>query len=306
MNQKTFDDLLQKSRNQAPAVLFGGDLQGNTDTYLKPTNLNSQEEVPAPPKPLFREEGATVDLDKRMMMVLQPQVPRDPELEALNSYFNQRRVDSFVAGQSNQIISERLQKQAEITATQAVRDEMDRRAGIRRQVLDMTGLTPAQIDQQLVAESFAGINPRTMDMRERQVQDAVARFYNIQNIPAPATEATTNPVAATIPTIAAETQFDVETETEPEVNVEQAEVAVPARQFTTSAGVMSARELADFIISNAVIADETVDSRTGRLLSANTLKQRGLSTLRRIVEDYLIRRSSAGGGGGGGVGNPRL
>ena len=182
MNQKTFDDLLQKSRNQATKILFGGDLQGNTDTYLKPNDLNSQEKVPPPPKALFFENGATNELDNRMNMLLQPQVPRNPELEALNSYFNQQRVEDFARGSLNQVVSERLQKQAEMNAFNIMRDEMDRRTGIRRQVLDATGLTPSQIDQQLVAESLAGINPRTMDMRERQVQDAVDRFFNIQNI----------------------------------------------------------------------------------------------------------------------------
>jgi hypothetical protein len=64
---------------------------------------------------------------------------------------------------------------------------MDRRAGIRRAVLERTGLTPGQIQQQLVAEGIAGINPKTFDMREQQISDAVALYYNINNIPQPVT-----------------------------------------------------------------------------------------------------------------------
>jgi hypothetical protein len=306
MNQKTFDDLLQKSRNQASAVLFSGELQGNTDTYLKAQpQLASQDEVPPPPKPLFCEPGASVELDNRMNMLLQPQVPRDPELEALNSYFNQRRVDEFARGQAHHIVGEAVQKQAEIAASQFMRDEMDRRAGIRRQVLDMTGLTPAQIDQQMVAESFAGINPRTMDMRERQVQDAVARFYSIQNIPAPVTEQTTNPIPATTPTgVVAGEAPRMEGEPMPELEADEEMEVSP--EMPSGIDRMTTADLVKFIIANRVIADETTNSRTRDLLSKNSLKQKGKAILRRVVEEYFIRRSSAGGGGGGGVGNPAL
>jgi len=307
MNQKTFDDLLQKSRNQMSAVLFSGELQGTTDTYLKvQPQLASQDEVPAPPKPLFCEEGASVELDKRMNMLLQPQVPRDPELESLNSYFNQRRVDEFARGQANHVVGEAVQKQAEVAASQFMRDEMDRRAGIRRQVLDMTGLTPAQIDQQMVAESFAGINPRTMDMRERQVQDAVARFYSIQNIPAPVTEQTTNPIPATTPTGVAggEAPRAEEEEEMPELEADEEMEVSP--EIPSGIDRMTTADLVDFIIANRVIADETTNTRTRDLLSKNSLKQKGKAILRRVVEEYFIRRSSAGGGGGGGVGNPAL
>jgi hypothetical protein len=334
MNQKTFDDLLQSSRNQFSKTLFSGELQGNTDTYLKPTDLNSQDRVPPPPKPLFCEEGATVDLDKRMNMLLQPQVPRNPELEALNSYFNQQRVESFARGQTAQMVSETIQKQAEVRASQFVRDEMDRRAGIRRQVLDMTGLTPAQISEQMVAESFAGINPRTMDMRERQVQDAVARFYAIQNIPTPATEVSTNPVPATISTESADT-FKPE-----DIMPEEADEAMPglepltAEEMGTVASdpaVMARRRkkydpdirelpssidaiarvpkfvLTSLIINTGIRTPETTNRRTGELKSAETLDGMPVEELRRIVEDAIIQRASAGGGGGGGgVGNPAL
>lgn len=325
MNQQTFDDLLQKSRNQATKTLFGGDLQGNTDTYLKPTNLNSQDEVPPPPKAIFREEGATNELDNRMNMLLQPQVPRDPELEALNSYFNQRRVDDFARGSLNQIVGERLQKQAEQNASQIMRDEMDRRAGIRRQVLDMTGLTPAQIDQQLVAESFAGINPRTMDMRERQVQDAVARFYAIQNIPAPATEASINPVPATIPTIAGDTQREdgqtamIDEDVLPPASTAAPPTIAPARQANYDPDVrelpntmdavdsLGKKALISLIINNRIAREDTINMRTGEIKSADTLNSIPLALLRIIVGDEVSRRFGAGGGGGGGaVGNPTL
>lgn len=311
MNQKTFDDLIQKSRNQASATLFGGDLQDNTDTYLKvQPQLASQDSVPPPPKALFCENGASVELDNRMNILLQPQVPRDPELEALNSYFNQRRVNDFARGQANHVVGEAVQKQAELVASQTMRDEMDRRAGIRRQVLDMTGLTPAQIDQQMVAEAFAGINPRTMDMRERQVQDAVDRFYMIRNIPAPMTQPTTNPVPATTPSDATlipapESAPMPEMEEEVDDLLEADMEAEPSPDMPAGIDRMSSADLVEFIIANRVIAEETTNSRTGELLSRNSLKQRGKAILRRVVEDFLIRRMSAGGGGGG-VGNPAL
>lgn len=336
MNQLTFDNLLQKSRNQASAILFGGDLQGNTDTYLKAQpQLASQESVPPPPKAIFREEGATIELDNRMNMLLKPQVPRNPELEALNSYFNQRRVDTFARGQSNQIVGELIQKQAELKASQAIRDEMDRRAGIRRQVLDMTGLTPAQIDQQLVAESFAGINPRTMDMRERQVEDAVARFYSIQNIPVPVMNPTTNPVPATIPTeVAAELAGDISPKPEDGEDDEMpglipdeegrpastlagdpapasARIAVDPDlrelpQSIEAVATLPKRTLISLIFNLQIQSELTTNMRTGAVKSASTLAGLDIGMLRSVVEDEIIRRGSAGGGGGGGVGNPAL
>lgn len=334
MNQKTFDDLLQKSRNQASATLFGGDLQLNTDTYLKPNDLNSQEKVPPPPKAIFCEEGATNDLDNRMNMLLQPQVPRNAELEALNSYFNQQRIETFAQGSINQVVSERLQKQAEMNATNIMRDEMDRRAGIRRQVLDMTGLTPAQIDQQLVAESFAGINPRTMDMRERQVQDAVARFYAIQNIPAPAIAPSLNPVPATIPTLAAEELAGMKPEDmgedeeaqPPLVGVEDQETlslltdprAAPRRpaqrkydpeirdlpQSIEVVATLPKFALTSLIINNG-IATPLTTKRGGGMKSVETLDGIPIAELREVVEDAVIEKFGlGGGGGGGGVRNP--
>jgi hypothetical protein len=260
-------------------------------------------------------------------MTLQPQVPRNPELEALNSYFNQQRVESFARGQTAQIVSETIQKQAEIQASQFVRDEMDRRAGIRRQVLDMTGLTPAQIDQQLVAESFAGINPRTMDMRERQVQDAVARFYAIQNIPVPATEVSTNPVPATIPTEVAESVIpatfteagdamtagftaDMGTIAPPQSAPRPANYDPDIRQLPMSIDAVQSlgkKALISLIINNRIASEATLNMRTGEIKSAETLMGVPLPVLRIIVEDEVSRRFGVGGGGGGGgVGNPAL
>jgi hypothetical protein len=185
----TFDELFKQmsQRRQAPAVLFGGDLQDNTTLSFKPQKY---EETPVDQKEpnIFREYGASVtERDDRMFMIPQPQVPANPELEALNEYFNQRRIDQFARSSSGSMVSEIIQKQAEQTASAIVRDEMDRRAGIRRAVLERTGLTPGQIQQQLVAEGIAGINPKTFDMREQQIQDAVNRYYNINNIPVPIT-----------------------------------------------------------------------------------------------------------------------
>jgi hypothetical protein len=133
--------------------------------------------------------------------MVQPQVPRNPEQEALNEYFSRQRIKQFSTGQANFLVQEQLSKQAELLANQLVREEVDRRAGIRRAVLEATGLTPAQIQTQMANEGLAGINPRLIDIRERQVQDAVNLFYNQNNIPVPVTtpfEPSTN-IAPTVP-----------------------------------------------------------------------------------------------------------
>jgi hypothetical protein len=187
----------------------------------------------------------------------------------------------------------------------------------------MTGLTPAQIDQQLVAESFAGINPRTMDMRERQVQDAVARFYAIQNIPVPATEASTNPVPATIPTEVAESVIPAtfteagEGMTAPPPTIASPDI-VPRpsnydpdiRQLPMSIDAvqpLGKKALISLIINNRIASEATLNMRTGEIKSAETLMGIPLPLLRIIVEDEVSRRFGVGGGGGGGgVGNPAL
>lgn len=201
--QMTFDELLkqmvQTQRKQPSAVLYGGDLQDNTTLSY---SEQKYEETPVSNKSknIFNTYGSSItDRDDRMFMTLQPQVPANPELEALNDYFNQRRLEQFARSSSAMVVGETIQKQAEQTASAVVRDEMDRRAGIRRAVLERTGLTPAQIQQQLVAESVAGVNTRALDMREQQIQDAVNLYYNINNIPQPVTTPSANPVPSTVP-----------------------------------------------------------------------------------------------------------
>jgi hypothetical protein len=102
-------------------------------------------------------------------------------------------------------ISEQMAKQAELVANNVIRDEMDRRAGIRRSVLEATGFTPGQIEQEMAADALGGVNRNVLDIRDRQVQDAVNLYYNINNIPLPITTpgGTQTAVAATVPTEAA-------------------------------------------------------------------------------------------------------
>jgi hypothetical protein len=291
MNQQTFDKLVQKSRQQSPLVLYEGSLQLNTDQYLRPTNLNSQTKIAPAPPAIFCENGATVELDKRMFSVLQPQVPSNPELEALNSYFNQKRVNDFARGQAKLITEEVIRKQGEDFVSQAVKDEIDRRAGIRRQVLDLTGLTPAQIDQQLVAESLAGINPRTLDMRNTQITDAVNRFYNLAGFPVPQTQQVTSGVPATIPTIASPAVRVVEEAVEEAVVAPQLREAPPAPPMARPRA-MNRQELVDFIIAKDIRTDETL-RRDGRLKASETIMALGLVVLNRIVDDYFVRINSA-------------
>jgi hypothetical protein len=192
---------IQASRNKAMPTLYLGDLMMNTDQYFMPNDLHNQSNVPAPPPKIFRNYGATAEVDRREFAMVQPQVPRNPEQEALNEYFSRERVKQFATGQSGFLVQEQLSKQAELLANQLVRDEVDRRAGIRRAVLEATGLTPAQIQTQMASEGLAGINPRLIDIRERQVQDAVNLYYNQNNIPVPVTtpfEPSTN-IAPTVP-----------------------------------------------------------------------------------------------------------
>lgn len=192
---------IQASRNFPMPTLYLGGLQDNNDQYFSPNNLHNQDDVPRAPPKLFRNYGATAEIDNRPFASLGLQVPRNPEQEALNEYFNQERIKKFASGQSNLLISEQLAKQSELLANQFVKDEIDRRAGIRRSVLEATGLTPAQIQSQMASEGLAGVNPRLIDMRDRQVQDAVNLFYNQNNIPVPITtlaEPSTN-IAPTIP-----------------------------------------------------------------------------------------------------------
>jgi hypothetical protein len=192
---------IQESRNKAMPTLYLGALQMNTDQYFMPNDLHNQDFIPAPPPKIFKDYGATVEIDRREYAMVQPQVPRNPEQEALNEYFSRQRVKQFATGQAGFLVQEQLTKQAELLANQLVRDEVDRRSGIRKAVLEATGLTPAQIQQQMATEGLAGINPRLIDIRERQVQDAVNLYYNQNNIPVPITtpfEPSTN-IAPTVP-----------------------------------------------------------------------------------------------------------
>jgi len=192
---------IQASRNVANPTLYLGGLQLNYDQYFSANDLHNQNMVPRAPAKIFTNYGATAEIDNRPFASLGLQVPRNPEQEALNEYFNQERVRKFAKGQSSFLISEQLAKQSELLANQFVADEMDRRAGIRRAVLEATGLTPAQVQQQIATETLAGINPRLVDVRDRQVQDAVNLYYNQNNIPLPVTtlaEPTTN-MAPTVP-----------------------------------------------------------------------------------------------------------
>lgn len=221
-----------------------------------------------------------------------------------------------------------------MNAMNEMRDEMNRRAGIRRQVLDATGLTPAQIDQQLTAESLAGINPRTMDMRDRQIQDAVDRFYRIQNIPLPAVS---NPLPATLPEGVVEedsetvAQFTatpsmVEKAREdrfrdqmgmPPPDVEDAPPRRPAQrkydpdirelpQSVDAVATLPKFALTSLIINNGIMTELTT-KRSGGMKSAETLDGIPIAELRAVVEDEVMKRFGVGGGGGGGgVRNPAL
>jgi hypothetical protein len=208
------DKLIQKiqaSRNVADPVLYGGALQDNTDYYYTANRFASQSDVPDGPPKIFRNYGATAELDNRPFMSLGLQAPRNPQQEALNEYFNRKRIADFAVAQSRMNISEQMAKQAELVANNVIRDEMDRRAGIRRSVLEATGLTPGQIQQEMAADALGGVNRNVLDIRDRQVQDAVNLYYNLNNIPLPITvpSGMQTAVAATVPTeVAGELPLD--------------------------------------------------------------------------------------------------
>lgn len=178
---------IQSSRNSRVPVLYGNDLQENSGIYYRANTLFSQDDVPPPPRALFCENGATTEIDNRPFIEPSPQVPRNPELEALNDYFRQQRTMEFARQRERAILPETLSKQAEMMANAVVRDEIERRSGIRKAVLEATGLTPAQIQVQMAQEQIGSVNGRVLDMRDRQVQDAVNMYYLINNIPAPVT-----------------------------------------------------------------------------------------------------------------------
>jgi hypothetical protein len=304
---------VQASRNQPPKVLFEGGLQGNTDQYLNKTNLFSQDVVPAPPRALFCENGASVELDERMFMVPVPQVPANPELEALNSYFNQKRITDFATGQRRGLISEEIQKQAEMTASTIIKDEVDRRAGIRRSVLDATGLTPAQIEVQLAQEALGGINGRTLDIRDRQVQDIVDRFYRINNIPKPVTTAENNPVPATIPSGTGQPPAEEEEGEMPQPEAEPDMSKYP--EFTTSSEMAQYIErnpkptLAEYIVARQIKTPRTT-KRSGAMKSVKTIGTYSIQELRNIISTWYFDKAGSGaaddGMGGAGGEKPKM
>jgi hypothetical protein len=205
MNSAQIEELLQNvqsSRGAPTRVLYQGDLQLGTDQYYKANKLYSQDDVPDGPAKIFRNYGATTEIDNREYMLPNIQVPRDPELDALNEYFGQQRIEEFARSQSKLQLPEYLAKEAENQANALVKDEIDRRSGIRRSVLEATGMTPAQISEEMTRNTLAGINPRLVDVRDRQVQDAVNMYYAINNIPLPvsAPQTETQSIQAAIPT----------------------------------------------------------------------------------------------------------
>jgi hypothetical protein len=193
---------IQSSRPMPTKVLYEGDLQGNYDQYFRPTPFHNQDNVPKAPKNLFCEYGATAEVDKRPFMTPQPQVPRNPELEGLNEYFNKQRVLAYARGVSAQTVGETIAKQAENVANSYVKDEIDRRAGIRKATLMSAGVSEADAKAQVAQEGLAGINRKTIDMRDQQITDAVNQYYNINNLPPPVTQPGANPARATVPTTA--------------------------------------------------------------------------------------------------------
>lgn len=196
----------QNQRNQASRVLYLGNLQDNNDTYYKANNLNSLLSVPEPPPALYREIGATTEVDKRMFFIPQPITPTSAAQEALNQYFANQRVQDFARGQQRLAVGDILAKQAEQNAERLIKDELDRRVNIRTAVLNATGMTPAQVQEELVREGLAGAmqSQSVFDARDQQVRDAVGRYYNTMGGEVmPATLPTTNPIAATTPSIIA-------------------------------------------------------------------------------------------------------
>jgi hypothetical protein len=311
---------IQSSRPVGPKVLYGGDLQDNTDQYFRPSPFHNLDNVPKPPPNLFSEYGATAVVDKRPFMTAQPQVPRDPELEALNQYFNKERITAFAVSASRGMIGEVLAKQAEQVANAFVKDEIDRRAGIRKATLLSAGVPEADATRQIAQEALNGINLRTMDLRDRQIQDAVNLYYNINNLPTPATQPQTNAVPPTVPSgtevpmeeadqvqemntaMEDTTEFPAE-EPKPSEETEgiaQGGAGIPMRpggsgSSTNPAEIppfewetASRRELIDFIRANNISTPETVNQRTGAILSPSTLSAINVETLREIVARFFM------------------
>lgn len=321
---------VQGSRNAPTKVLYEGALQGNTDTYLRPNDLADQNKVPPPPPKIFRDHGATVELDKRQFSVVQPQVPRDPEQEALNSYFNQKRVQDYANEQSRLNIDDVIRKQAEDKVSSVIKDEIDRRAGIRRSVLEATGFTPAEAEQEIVRSTINGINRKVVDARSNQIQDAIDLYYALNNIPKPVTTPATNAdiTATTAPsgTIAPPPEPPAP---EPEMPpLEQADEDIlpfpevrrapenlmpeepPARLSPEGVVRMDKDQLVEFIYNNNLVIDNllsasyavpaTITPRTGQRKAKNQFRQEAKARsvavvdLRSAVIDAIAKLNRGG------------
>jgi hypothetical protein len=311
---------IQASRNTAVPILYGNDLQLNSGVYFRPEREYQRPEVPAPPPALFRENGATTEIDNRSMMVIAPQVPRNPELEELNEYFNQQKTSEYARSRELAVLPESLAKQGEMMASNIVRDELERRSGIRRSVLEATGLTPAQIQVQMVQEQLGGVNGRVIDMRDRQVTDAVNLFYSINNLPIPVQTPTT---ADAIPRNLAPADLGRQEPTEEEAGLEfndggreenQTAEDIAVRRLGEDDIVPERRQrplpvreevptltnphLADLIIQYGMFSPLLLTSR-GRLMAESRIRSLPKITLIEVVLADLDQRTSAGGAEGG-------
>lgn len=325
---------IQSSRNSRVPIVYGNDLQENSGIYYRANSLFSQDDVPKPPPALFCENGATTEIDNRPFIEPSPQVPRNPELEALNDYFRQQRTMEFARQRERAIVPEALSKQAEMMANAVVRDEIERRSGIRKAVLEATGLTPAQVQVQMAQEQVGAVNGRVMDMRDRQVQDAVNLYYLINNLPPPATAETTNDK---VPSSVAPPGAGGKEPDEDEAGLEFADggeggdaeadaVAdeVVARRFGEDFPVvprevalpetpeevngLSKQRLAELITAYRMY-DPLLTTRSGAMMTTSTMVRTiEKDVLISVVLSYLGRRDGAGrrrvdNRAGGGVGN---
>jgi hypothetical protein len=325
---------IQSSRNSGVPVLYGNDLQENSGIYYRPERKFFEYDVPPPPPRLFRENGATTEIDNRPFIEPSPQVPRNPELEALNDYFRQQRTMEFARQRERAIVPEALSKQAEMMANAVVRDEIERRSGIRKSVLEATGLTPAQVQVQMAQEQLGGVNGRVIDMRDRQVQDAVNMYYLINNLPPPATaEATADRVPSNVaPAGAGGKEVDedeaglgfvdgadgggdgadavaddvVARRFGEDFPVVPREVALP--ETPEEVNGLSKQRLAELITAYRMF-DPLLTTRTGAMMTTSTMVRTiEKEVLISIVVSYLGRRDGAGrrrvdNRAGGGVGN---
>lgn len=302
---------IQASRNAPVPVLYGNDLQENTGIYYAPERKYLKLDVPDAPKALFCENGATTEIDNRPFIQPAPQVPRNPELEALNDYFNQQRINEFARQRDRAIVPEYLQKQVELNANALVRDEIERRTGIRKSVLEATGLTPAQVQLQLAQEAVSSVNGKVLDIRDRQVQDAVNMYYTINNLPQPATTLQT---PEQVPTSVAPAETGGKQPSEDEnamgfgagdgdmdggdTNLEETmegATGKPPLPELDGVGFLSKRQLIELIVAYNIV-DPAITTRAGNRMTGGSI-ERTLSkdALISIVENYIRRQGDAGG-----------